>query len=75
MRDHAPLEPLVVDFARVAINELTEPQRLALAFEIVQGARDRASVLQLTRIETLARIAADELTVEAFVEQEMRKCL
>lgn len=75
MRDHAELPPLVVDCARVTLAELTEEQRLALAHEIVSGARLRSSALQLTCIATHAQIVADELRLADFVEKEMRKCL
>lgn len=75
MRDHAELPPLVVDCARVALAELTEEQRLALAHEIVSGARLRSSVLQLACIATHAQVAADDLRLAEFVEKEIRKCL
>lgn len=75
MRDHAELPPLVVDCARVALAELTEEQRLALAHEIVSGARLRSSALQLTCIATHARLVSADLKLAEFVEKETRKCL
>ena len=67
--------PHPLDVAGHALEQLTEEQRLAFAHQIVSGARLRSSVLQLTSIETIARIASDELKLAAFVDEEIRKCL
>ena len=73
MRDHPDI-PLDTDAARCALNLLSEAQRLALVMEVINGAVSPASCLQLARIETLARVTAEQITRQAHVTEEIRKC-
>lgn len=73
MRDHPDI-PLNTDAARCALNLLSEAQRLALVMEVINGAVSPASCLQLARIETLARVTAEQIARQDHITQEISKC-
>lgn len=62
--------PQVAD-ARGAITRLPEPQRLALAIEIVLGATETSSRLQLRRLITAANRVSLELGAKALERGEL----
>ena len=74
MRDHPDI-PLDTAAARSALQMLSEAQRLALAMEVINQAADPASCLQLARIETLARVTAQQIARADHVNWETRRCL
>ncbi|TCM84816.1 hypothetical protein [Rhodovulum steppense] len=67
-----PLPNPLLDAARVAVAGLTEPQRLALATEMVLGAGMPVSILQLRRCALAATTTADSLEKLAFADRAMR---
>jgi hypothetical protein len=62
--------PQVAD-AKAAITRLPEPQRLALAIEIVLGATETSSRLQLRRLITAANRVSLELGAKALERGEL----
>lgn len=67
----AETESPLTTAAREAIAPLTEPQRLALAIQIVLGASETASRLQLRRLITAANRVTLELGAKALERGEL----
>lgn len=69
MRDHAPTTPVGVQMTRDGIELMTQPQRVALAIEIVRDIDAPGCCQHLLRLAAQATSASHEITGRQMLAQ------